>query len=213
MWRLPLFAFVWLVYAALVLPLIVIGIPLIAVLALFYRHTTLYGPSRHFSADERDILTWRWRWIDALFGNDEDGVDGLPTSVSTPPFPIVMERQAWWHTKTYSWPQWRRIFVWSALRNSNANLRFLPFFGLKIDPSRVRAIPGKSFGHDWTLVWQGPRASFRWYWSSGRCLWVGWKVKPSDRWWVWTHSPVSSLPSSDSRAPGVGFAFQPYGSV
>lgn len=209
MWRLPLFALVWLVYAALVLPLLILGIPVVALMAAFPTQTIVMRYSRHYP--DRWVLTWQWRWLDVIFGNDEDGLDGLPIDRYTGgyewPFGPVMQRQRWWLDKTRDWPVWRRIFVWSALRNSNANLRFLPFFGMKINPSRMSYASGDS----WWLVWQGPRAGFRWFWSAGRCFWIGWKMKPSDT--LPPFHEATELHPTDSRAPGVGFAFQPYGSV
>lgn len=199
--RLPLFVLVWLVYAAIMIPLTVIGIPLIAILALFPA-AMVWDDSRHYK-DGRKALCWRWRWLDAIYGNDEDGINGMPC-VFDPPIFVVQPRQKWWHLKTQDWSRWRTIFVWSALRNSCANCRFLPFLGMKIAPARVHLAGGLR----WTLLWQGWRAGFRWYWNDRRCLWLGWKMKEED-----FFSLKDSLPESDSRAPGVGFAFQPYGSV
>jgi hypothetical protein len=103
------------------------------------------------------------------------------------------------------------VFVWSAIRNSTANMRWLPFFGMRIDRVRIQFDFGmKHSGKDvrYWLVWQGLRAGFRYFWTNERCFWIGWKLMPHDH-----HATEHDLPANESRAPGVGFAFQPYGSV
>lgn len=202
--RLPLFAIPWLIYGVLTLPLLVFGVVLIAVLA-HWPYAIRARQSRHYT-DGRLVAAWRWSWFNAIYGNDEDGIDGLPLTNMTAG---VMPRQAWWLDKTKGWSRWRRIFVWSALRNSTSNLRFAPFFGLKINPTRVRfiVVNGADGLYDWFLCWQGYKAGFRYFWNPKRCFWIGWKVLPQDI------GSALELPASDTRAPGAGFAFQPWGSV
>jgi len=64
----------------------------------------------------RQILVWRGSWITWPFGNEEDGIDGLRGGSPD---------QFWWRDRTAGWPHWKRIWVWSARRNSVNNLRFL----------------------------------------------------------------------------------------
>lgn len=211
MLRFTLFSLVWLLHLALSLPLILLGLPLIAVLALLPGAAVLRA-SRHYK-DGRAVMCWRWRGIDYVFGNDEDGIDGQPLdSLTAPAAPDgVMARQHWWVDKTASWSRWRRIFIWAAVRNSTANLRFAPFFGIVINPQRVKwrmRMTRDGFNIRWWLAWQGPRAGFRWHWNPSRAFWIGWKVKPQDGNYM-----TPTLPSEDARSPGVGFAFQPFGSA
>jgi hypothetical protein len=202
--RLPLFILAWLAYAAVMIPLTVVGIVLVAVLALF-PGAMQWRDSRHYK-DGRKVLCWRWKMVDALFGNDEDGIHGLPV-VFEPPVYVTQPRQHWWRDKTQGWSLWRMVFIWAGLRNSVANARFLPFFGLLINPQRVGYAANAK---GWWLAWQGWQAGFRWYWNAERYFWVGWKVKPADS--DDFLGPVgTTLPDRDTRAPGVGFAFQPWG--
>jgi hypothetical protein len=201
-----IFLFVWLLYVALTLPLTLLGVPLVALLAALsgaqgLRESRQYG-------DKRAVRVWSSGFVNAIWGNDEDGIDGLPLMSVTSQ--IVQPRQAWWGDTTKDWSRWHRIFVWSALRNSTANLRFLPFFGLLIDPTllkfskKVRADGSTA----WWLGWQGYHASFRWYYSKTRCFWIGWKILPAD-----LKITGHFLPDSDGRSTGVGFAFQPFAGI
>jgi len=199
--RLPLFVLVWLVYVALTLPLTILGVPLVALLALL-PNTTGRRESQHYK-DKRAVLVWSNRTINEIWGNDEDGIDGLPWVSLTDPQKTVQPRQQWWADKTRGASQWWRVFVWSALRNSTANLRFT-WLGLVIDPTRVAFVATARY----SLTWQGYKAALRWKWSATRSLWVGWKVKPEDK-----QFEGHTLPATETRAPGVGFAFQPYAGV
>lgn len=199
--RLPFFAIAWAAYFALSLPLVVLGVPLIAVLAALPQ-ATARRPSQHYK-DGRIVTVWTWRWINYIWGNDEDGVDGMPLASQSVTIGIdgVQGRQGWWVQKTAGWSRWRIIFMWAALRNSTANLRFAPFFGMVIDPTQVHSVAGGS----WWLAWQHCKSGFWFSWNVNRYFWIGWKVKPAD-----ANMNALRLPDGDGRLPGAGFAFQPY---
>lgn len=199
--RLPLFILAWVLYAALTLPLTVLGVPLVLIYALL-PNTTGRRESQHYK-DKRAVLVWSNRTINEIWGNDEDGIDGLPWVNLTDPQKTVQPRQIWWANKTRGKPQWLRIFLWSALRNSTANLRFT-WLGLLIDPTQVAFIQTARY----SLTWQGYKAAFRWNYSAKHSFWIGWKVKPQDK-----QFPGHLLPDTETRAPGAGFAFQPFAGV
>ena len=139
----------WLVYAAVTGVLWVVGVPLIRWAARKKRH--LHEASKVWPG--RLILRWSWQWMNLAWGNEQDGIDGIPL------MPIAdVQRQAWWAAR---WHQvgpdgeggWllktiepKIIFQWSALRNSTNNLRFMHYFvpwlgwinPKKIEPARIR---------------------------------------------------------------------------
>lgn len=171
---LNLFIF-WPVYVAFWLVFAIIG-PLVIFAAICFNgwqyEDSLVYPSRV-------IARWSgaFRWMNPIWGNEEDGVDATPTNY------------------TSSNPEWsarfsdddERIFLWSALRNPSNNFcRFLPWFASwlswtgpgGIDPGRVR---WHRFGRRMLLTWQGPYAGLKFYW-----FWVGWKLRPEHSdpsWW------------------------------
>lgn len=207
---------VWLLYLALMTPLITIGVPLIAVLALYMQlrfkytgHTRTHGKLR-FPAPFGVRLFYLW-------DNDEDGVDGDPWLESGD-----VEKNPEWFEATSSWSLWRKIFVWSAWRNSVGNARRLPFFGLDMaDPKgKVVTVPpfvwttreilklkdrGVSSPPAFPVWWKeyrktgpylaryGYRFELRFPWSTQRFFWIGWRIAQQD------------APNTD-----IGFAFQPF---
>lgn len=119
-------------------PLFVLGLPLIAVAALF---TETRAHSIYY---DRTLLQFKWRWM-WLYCNEEDGIDGLRGGD---------QDQAWWGADTQGWSQWRRIFVWSALRNSVNNLRFVPVLSPRFSPERIAF----SCGTNWIIRRPAPPA-------------------------------------------------------
>jgi hypothetical protein len=61
--------------------------------------------------------TFRGLW---LWENEEDGIDGLPLLIDD----SKAVKNYNWYVQTMDWSQFRRIFVWSAWRNSANNFRF-----------------------------------------------------------------------------------------
>lgn len=179
----------WLGYTVLELALQIIGLPLIAVLALCGAYK--WRPSKVWPAgynDRTEVSAWDGGWLTWLWGNEEDGVTG-PT---------------WWSFRNIGRPHWQSDFHWSALRNPVNNLRFVPGINPVIDPARVRHIR-----HTWwhnaneiTLTWQGPFAGLQimlTFLGSSWHFWWGWKLKPQD---------IAGVLDTDMRKPRCGFATQ-----
>ncbi len=127
-------------------------------------------PSKHF---DRSVLQFPW-WAWPL-SNQEDGVDGLRGGDPA---------QAWWAEKTQGWPDAKRIFVWAAIRNPVDNLRFVPLLNPRLVPAKVRFVgmdhePAKGEG-GWYFAYQGIYSCIRFETTTWR-LWVGTKIKPTDR--------------------------------
>jgi hypothetical protein len=81
----------------------VVGWFLLAPLAA--RGQWVYTESIHWPT--RQIAVWKWRWVDVIWGNDEDGVIGAP-------FYAQQVKNVY-----------LRAYLWSAWRNSANNLRFV----------------------------------------------------------------------------------------
>jgi hypothetical protein len=178
--------FLWLTRLAVFLVFAIPGVPLVAILAWgrVYR-------LRFSSRFGRDVL--RFPSLFWLWDNSEDGVDGLRGGDAA---------QQWWADKTANYSAQKRIFVWSALRNPVDSLRFVPLLNPRIRPESVRFVgmdhePAK--GEDgWYFAWQGVYSCIR-YERFGWRLWLGWKLKPSDR---------LGLAANDPRAIRCDFACQ-----
>ena len=112
----PLIPFLWLLNAALSLALALIGAPLIAI-ALALDATAI----RTSQTLPRQITAWAWRWM-WLWGNEEDGID-----------------PAWYAVANPSWSDFRRIFAWTAIRNSVNNLQRVPYLNCKLDPAALKS--------------------------------------------------------------------------
>lgn len=169
--RLVLSLPLWVAYEVLIaIPLWITGVIVIPLLAL--RQAYSLHKSRYF---DRTVLNWNSGFARALFGNEEDGIDGLRGGDPA---------QAWWLDRTAKDSEGWRILKWSALRNATANLRFLPLLHPKIDPARIRYLgmdrePAKGEG-GWYFCWQGPYSCVRYETKHWR-FWWGWALKPSDR--------------------------------
>ena len=77
------------------------------------------GPTRHRlsnKGDGREIDTWRWRPLNRIYGNPEDGVSGQCAIIylNGNASPYMPHASAWW-----------RAYCWSALRNSCDNLKYV----------------------------------------------------------------------------------------
>lgn len=191
MWRLIYFIPIWALMGLLNLVLILIGIPFVAWHA--WRKNYLYASSLEYP-DGRQILVWQSRWM-WLWGNEEDGINGLPRIGS----PLFFDpRQKAWYDATAHWSEFREIFIWAGWRNSVSNLRFVRPFGFVIIPIRVRVKYLGPTPHDEWLCWQGLFAGVHFErWGS---VWsLGWKVKPEDRF---------GLTPGDGRIPACGFGMR-----
>ena len=189
-WIVPA-ALVWLGYFVLMTPLVLIGFIVVAVAAAV-------APQRHDANLGTHWPTWLW-----LYDNDENGIDGDIGAL--PPG---------WLITTLHWPEWRRIFVWSAWRNSVGNARWTKLFGMTVDPRDVALTLPESFRpQPGTAIaaWQeyrklGPyiaRQGFRFemrlpykFLGAQRFFWIGWRIA-----------------QCDTVTKGVGFAFQPWGEL
>ncbi len=109
--------FILIQIAAMILALI--GLPICAVLA--------YGNFSHDYAHTGKFHWPQWAW---LWDNDEDGT-----------FP------EWYHTTHPEWSLARTEFMWTALRNSVNNFRFVPGVSKKGRPMWIRnwTIRGKTY--------------------------------------------------------------------
>lgn len=69
----------------------------------------------------------RFLWMRAIWGNEQDGIDGLAFDSSLPYEDRYAGSLSWWPSKQFK-SHAARIFQWSALRNSTNNLRFMHYF-------------------------------------------------------------------------------------
>ncbi len=196
---------VWLGYFLLMTPLILVGFPLVALGAAWmqYRHKYV-GHSR-----EVPELHWpsRLMW---LWDNDEDGIDGDPWASADAPL-----KNTEWFEATANWSVWRRIFVWSAWRNSVGNARRTPLFGMTVEPKKIRIYLPHMFAcqfqtDEWPeyrklgpyLARQGWRFELRFPWPTysesltPRFFWIGWRIA-----------------QCDEVTKNVGAVFQPWGKL
>jgi len=127
-----------------------------------------------------------------------------------------------WFEATQSWSIWRRVFVWSAWRNSVGNARRLPFLGMDIKDFKATQVwvPPRHTDTEWFTKWpeyrkRGPylarygwRFELRFPWPqraltlqgmasqtrvTQRFFWIGWRIAQQD------------TPNTN-----IGFAFQPW---
>jgi len=184
------FAFVslpsWSVMLIIRLPLYLVGILLVA----WQSKQVEVRPSRYFP--NRRLLQFRARWM-FIFGNEEDGVDGLRGGDPA---------QTWWAEKTEDCSTRGRIFMWSALRNPVNNIRYVSVLNPRFNPQKIRYI---GTDHEpvagergWFFIWQGLYSAFRLE-TGRRRVWVGWKLRPED---------TLGIDPTDTRRPLADFALQ-----
>jgi hypothetical protein len=141
---------IWPAYMALDLALAIIGVPIVAMLA--YTKTWTIAPGGFVG---RKIAYWpKWAW---LWGNDEDGVIGSYE----------------FQTDHYNWSDSRKAFVWSALRNSVNNLRYVwPIRTMVNKPA------GASYAYELftvTFLWQGFKTYLR-IDTDSHYFHIGWRL-------------------------------------
>lgn len=95
----------WLAYQLASIPVVILGVPVVAVLAA--TRSWRRRPSRLPMFRDRTVIAWRYEPLTLPWGNDEDGVIG-------PDWHLPGRDERW------------RAFVWSAIRNSGYGLRLLP---------------------------------------------------------------------------------------
>jgi hypothetical protein len=175
----------WIVYAVPMLLLMLIGLLIVASLAWQEDYATRLSTKY----PTRSVLAWgpRWAW---LWGNEQNGIDGA----SGDDLP-----SGWPHA---TWPKFLQILDWSAVRNSVGNARWVPFFGMAVDPAAVRVCWASAtpvpLASGYFLVRQGWQFQLRFTWWGGmRQCRVGWGIA-----------------EETGKTPlGVGFAFKPWATV
>lgn len=205
----------WLAYIVIQIPLMLIGFPLVAVLALWMQIRAKYNghvrtnPQLRFPAPFGLRLFYLWE-------NDEDGIDGDPWTESNgePKNPV-------WFEATASWSTWRKVFVWSAWRNSVGNARRVPFLGMDmVDPKdKVVYVVPKYTSAQWFTQWPeyrklGPYLARYGYRFELKFPWGGWTVGQGEKmggiyppryFWIGWRIAQQDKPNID-----IGFAFQPW---
>ena len=189
----PLFALSYIGFLAMRTILILIGwivVPL-AVLCRAYE----VRPSRIYS-DGRMVRAFTWKYI-WLWGNEEEGIG--------------------WYGDYDSLAM--KIIYSECFRNPVNNLRYVPFFSLKIDPEGVKFVGSLGSHKDnlerhivekydsddevfWSLTYQGLYSNIRVHFMFRNVryrFWLGWKIYPED---------IYGLPSWDHRRATAGFATQ-----
>ena len=86
-----------------------------------------------------DIMAWSIDWIDRVYGNEEDGIDGS-RGYRLDPEGVLYQHV--WIERTKLWPEWLQVYWWSAWRNSDNNLRFV-----------FRWIGGPFIRREWMQAW------------------------------------------------------------
>ena len=173
----------WIGSTVLWLALYGLGLPVVAVAALFTRtRVSECYPGRvglHFPS-------WAWLW-----DNEENGVNGMSGPGT------VLASTNWW-----------TVFAFSALRNPVSNLRFWsPAKVTVLAPGELqvteRAGSYGQAGYGW-FIRKGP-------WIAGYLRFFSLFGKTYRFWWGWEFWPgdaVNGIASTDGRYPGVDFARQ-----
>lgn len=166
----------WIAYMVATLPLIIVGM-IIPFLFAYAPRTSKQYP------DGRMIMAYTNSAVDSIWGNNEDGIDGIPRTAKGEIFKNI-EWVAEQHVA--QWSEKRTVWEWSAWRNSTANLRFWKVLGIVINPSKIKSVGRFTF--------QGPYAAL-----TTTKIHIGWKIFPTDA------GTSDRIPATDTRYPGVGF--------
>lgn len=195
MWRLIYAIPSWILFLLVRTLFIILGWVLIPI-AVICRAYAIIGVTNHGG----DKWGFTWKFMDALYGNKEDG---------------IAEGWQYWDTGAV----WSQIIYWSAARNPTAGFRWTPFLSCKIDPTKVR-FRGSFGGSDtpmsqlmqmgfekydtkvphWFFAWHGLYSNYYYQFKAFNRLWrfwIGWKIQPHD---------VNGV--SKYRKNGAGFATQ-----
>lgn len=161
----------------------VVVVPVMAALRLYQPGASIRG---------KTILVWTLAWVELVYGNPEDGLDGGPTYMPA-------SSQLW------------RIICWSAFRNKASGLRFLgsPFSfgiirsavkGIGTDGNLYRPLTDyQKQSRQWSLAWQGSYAGL-WVVARGKQVRVGYDIVPDDA--------TSPYDYSDLRQAYCAFSLQ-----
>lgn len=155
-------------YVAQIAGLVVV--PVCAVLHLYQPGVSVRG---------KTILVWSIHWVELIYGNPEDGLDGGA------PYQVILQ------TDGHYWDEPTRIIAWSAWRNKASGLRFLgsPFSfgilraaikGLGTDGNLYRPLTTfQKTEVQWSLAWQGSYAGL-WIVDRGKQIRIGYDIVPDD---------------------------------
>jgi len=164
LWAIPALA-VFLAYFCVEIPLMLAGFVLVSV------YGALPGQQIHMASPkyaDRTVLAWKPVWLQALWGNWQNGIDGTAGDDLPEGWPHL----AWW--------PWLQIFGWSAWRNKVGNERWTTLLGMAVDPAKVRVCFSSelpvNLRRGYFLVRQGWRFQFRWTYSATRQLRLGWGI-------------------------------------
>lgn len=86
----------------------------------------------------RVIDRWKWKPLNAVYGNPEDGVSGMKA--------LVWTNGVQGPYMPGAWPAWR-AYLWSAWRNSADNLKYV--FACSSCPIKQGTILGKPYKLGW----------------------------------------------------------------
>lgn len=195
---LALNAVFWIAYAVMVGVLWVIGVPLIRREAKALNFE--YQPSRVWPPESRRVVRWRRAWMNPVWGNEQDGIDGLPYDDEH----TFVGSLTWWPNKSFRSVA-ERIIEWSALRNSTNNLRFMHYFvpwlgwlnPNTIEPRRIR--------------WRGTEAPLDAVLLKGGCR--RGRMSTAARAWCTRPSTVVALPACSCRKACTPASASPCGSA
>lgn len=103
--------------------LLLVELPAILLAFVFVPLMLLFRQVRQ--EDESGFYYIKPHWIDAIWGNDEDGVAG-PLIVTDNTSPSLRR----WIERMVGKPLWYRVISWSCQRNPASNLRYARWWGL-----------------------------------------------------------------------------------
>lgn len=161
----------WIARLLINLPLWFLGLVLIPWQSAY----TEIRPSKYYAGRNLPQFKARWMWI---FGNEEDGIDGLRGGDAA---------QFWWAKMTSADSVRMRIFKWSARRNPINNLRYVPLLSPRFHPDQIEFVGG--------YIWQGVYARLVLDFKGQRFS-IGWKFRPEDQ---------QGIAVTDTRLPRCDF--------
>lgn len=190
MWRLIYAIPSWILFIIFRTIMILIGWIVVPTAALFRAYYRTYDQHKADKNENPYVyhFSWKLMW---LWDNDEDGIA---------------------NDMYYKAPNlFLQIIYWSCIRNPANNLRYVPLFGAKLSPEKIRYIG--TFGSDkksaaaydikhplWFFCWDGFYSNIYILFNMGSVLYkfrIGWKIYPTY---------INGIPPV--RIPRAGFAIQ-----